>query len=156
VELFRWLHERFGHVSYERAVSGPGLVNLYTFLRDTGRVEEPGFLAEELRSGDPAAAISRAALAGSAELAVAALDLFVSILGAEAGNLALKMKATQGVYVGGGIAPKILPRLVQPGFREAFTDKGRFRGFMEAIPVRVVLNEHTALRGAARRASLSA
>jgi glucokinase len=150
VELFGWLHGRYGHVSYERVLSGPGLVNLYTFLRDTGRGEETVAL-----EGDPAAAISKAALAGASELAVSALDLFVSILGAEAGNLALKMKATRGVYVGGGIAPKILARLQRPGFLEAFTDKGRFQEFMEAIPVQVILNEWTALRGAALGASLS-
>jgi len=157
IELFRWLVPRFGgHVSYERVLSGPGLVNVYTFLRDSGRGEEPPWLAEQMRTGDPGAAISQAALAGSSPLAVAALDLFVSILGAEAGNLALKMKATRGIYLGGGIAPKILPRLKRPGFLEAFVDKGRFRAFMEAIPVRVLLNEHTALRGAALCASLPA
>lgn len=155
VALFGWLQARHGHVSYERVLSGPGLVNLYTFLRDTGRGEETDGLAAEMRASDPAAAISKAALAGRSELAVAALDLFVSILGAEAGNLALKMKATRGVYLGGGIAPKILPWLQRSGFLEAFTDKGRFRGFMEAIPVQVILNEWTALRGAALGASLS-
>jgi len=157
IELFRWLLPRFGgHVSYERVLSGPGLVNVYTFLRDTGRGEEPSKLSEEMRTGDPAAAISTAALRATSPLAVAALDLFVSILGAEAGNLALKMKATRGIYLGGGIAPKILPRLKRPGFLEAFVDKGRFRAFMEAIPVKVILNEHTALRGAALCASLPA
>ena len=157
IELFRWLLPRFGgHVSYERVLSGPGLVNVYTFLRDTGRGEEPSKLSEEMRTGDPAAAISTAALRATSPLAVAALDLFVSILGAEAGNLALKMKATRGIYLGGGIAPKILPRLKRSGFLEAFVDKGRFRAFMEAIPVKVILNEHTALRGAALCASLPA
>jgi glucokinase len=156
VELFSWLTKQLGHVSYERALSGPGLVNLYTFLRDTGRGDEPAWLADAMRAGDAAAAVSKAALAGTAPLAVGALDLFVSILGAEAGNLALKMKATRGVYIGGGIAPKILPRLTQPGFLEAFVDKGRFREFMEAVPVQVILNEFTALRGAALCASLPA
>lgn len=154
VDLFRWLHRRFGHVSWERVVSGSGLVNVFTFLRETGRGVEPKELAAAREAGDPAAAISKAALAGTSELAVHALDLFVALYGAEAGNLALKMKATQGVYVGGGIAPKILPRLQRPGFLEAFVDKGRFKAFMEAIPVRVVLNEQTALRGAAWRGAL--
>ncbi len=149
VELFRWLHRRHGHVSWERVVSGPGLVNVYTFLRDTRRGRENPALAAEMRAGDPAAAISNAALAGTSELAIAALDLFIVLYGAEAGNLALKMKATQGVWVGGGIAPKLLPRLKRPGFLEAFVDKGRFRAFMEAIPLRVILNDATALRGAA-------
>lgn len=155
IALFEWLHARYGHVSYERVLSGPGLVNLYAFLRDTGRGEEPEWLREEMRASDPGAAVSKAALAGTSDLAVTALDLFVTILGAEAGNLALKMKATRGVYVGGGIAPKILPRLQRPGLLEAFVDKGRFKAFMEAIPVQVILNEWTALRGAALSASLS-
>jgi glucokinase len=149
VELYRWLHRRHGHVSWERVVSGPGLVNVYTFLRDTGRAGESADVAEQMRSGDPAAAISKAALAETSELAVRALDLFVTLYGAEAGNLALKMMATQGVWIGGGIAPQILPRLRRPGFLEAFRDKGRFRALMESIPVRVILNDRTALRGAA-------
>jgi glucokinase len=149
IELFRWLHRRHGHVSWERVVSGPGLVNIFTFLRDVGHEEVPDALAEAMRVGDPAAAISRAALDETSELAVRALDLFVALYGAEAGNLALKMKATRGIWLGGGIAPKILPRLKRPGFLEAFHDKGRFRAFMEAVPVRVILNEATALRGAA-------
>jgi glucokinase len=149
IELFRWLHRRHGHVSWERVVSGPGLVNIFTFLRDAKHGTETKALAEAIRTGDPAAAISRAALEESSELAVKALDLFVTLYGAEAGNLALKMKATQGVWIGGGIAPKILPRLRRPGFLEAFHDKGRFRAVLEAIPVRVVLNDATALRGAA-------
>lgn len=149
IELYRWLHRRHGHVSWERVVSGPGLVNLYTFLKDTRRGAETPELEQAMRAGDPAAAISTAALAGTSELAVRALDLFVALYGAEAGNLALKMKATQGVWIGGGIAPKILPRLRRPGFLEAFCDKGRFKAFLEAIPVRVILNDQTALRGAA-------
>jgi len=149
IELFRWLHKRHGHVSWERVLSGPGLVNIFTFLREAKRHPAPKELIEAMRAGDPAAAISKAALDETSETAVSALDLFVALYGAEAGNLALKMKATQGVWVGGGIAPKILPRLKRPGFLEAFHDKGRFRAFLEAIPVRVILNDATALRGAA-------
>jgi len=149
IELFRWLHRRYGHVSWERVVSGPGLVNIYAFLHDTRRGVESAALAEAKRVGDPAAAISKAALDETSELAVRALDLFVTLYGAEAGNLALKMKATRGVWIGGGIAPKLLPRLRRPGFLEAFHDKGRFRAFLEAIPIKVILNETTALRGAA-------
>lgn len=149
IELYRWLHRRYGHVSWERVVSGPGLVNIYKFLHDERQLPEPSDLVEAMRSGDPAAAISKAALDGTSELAASALDMFVTLYGAEAGNLALKMKASQGVWIGGGIAPKILTRLKRPGFLEAFRDKGRFRAFMEAIPVRVILNDQTALRGAA-------
>ena len=155
IELFRWLHRRLGHVSWERVVSGPGLVNIYTFLRDTGRGSESAALAEDMREGDPAAEVSKAALAETSELAVMALDLFIALYGAEAGNLALKMKATKGIWVGGGIAPKILPRLKRPGFLEAFHNKGRFRAFLEAVPVRVILNDQTALRGAAWHALCS-
>jgi len=155
IELFRWLHRRHGHVSWERVVSGPGLVNIFTFLHEVKHGEVSAELAEAIREGDPAAAIAKAALDESGELAVRALDLFVALYGAEAGNLALKMKATRGVWIGGGIAPKILPRLTRPGFLEAFYDKGRFRAFLEAIPVRVILNERTALRGAAWHAQKS-
>lgn len=156
VDLYRYLRERHGHVSWERVVSGPGLVALYTFLRDSGRGAEAPEMAGAIARGDAAAAISRAALAGRSRLASDALDLFVRLYGAEAGNLALKMKATRGVYVGGGIAPKILPRLKGPLFMEAFVDKGRFRDFLRAIPVRVILNEATALLGAARHAASAA
>jgi len=149
IELFRWLHRRHGHVSWERVVSGPGLVNIFTFMREVKHGEVSAQLAGAMREGDPAAAISSAALDESSLLAVSALDLFVALYGSEAGNLALKMKATRGVWIGGGIAPKILPRLKRPGFLEAFHDKGRFRAFLEAIPVRVILNDKTALRGAA-------
>jgi glucokinase len=154
IELFRWLHRRHGHVSWERVVSGPGLVNIFTFLHEVKHGEVPARLAEAMQAGDPAAAISSAALDESSRLAVSAVDLFVALYGAEAGNLALKMKATRGIWVGGGIAPKIIPRLRRPGFLEAFHDKGRFRAFLEAIPVRVILNDQTALRGAAWHAHI--
>jgi glucokinase len=129
------IEAEFGHASYERVCSGMGLANIYRFL------------------GGPAldpAAISHAALDGSDERAGWALDLMVSIYGAEAGNLALKVMATGGVYVGGGIAPKILPKLSGGAFMRAFVDKGRFRPLLQRIPVRVILNETTALLGAAR------
>jgi glucokinase len=156
VELLLRLRKRFGHVSYERVVSGPGLLNLYEFLRDSGRGSEPSWLSERLRQEDPSAVIATAALEKSSELCVLALERFVSSYGAEAGNLALKVLATGGVYVGGGIAPKILPKLKEPIFLESFLDKGRYRKLMESIPVRVILNDRTALLGAARYAALSA
>jgi len=155
-ELLLHLSRSFGHVSYERVVSGPGLLNLYQFLRDTGRGTEPGWLSERLRQEDPSAVIATAALEKSSELCVLALERFVSFYGAEAGNLALKVLATGGVFVGGGIAPKILPKLQEPAFLEAFLDKGRYRKLMESIPVKVILNDRTALLGAARHAALSA
>jgi glucokinase len=154
VGLLLHLLKQYGHVSFERVLSGPGLHNIYEFLRDTGRGEEPIWLTEQMRQGDPSAVISRAALDGSCELCVQALDLFVSIYGSEAGNLALKLMATGGVYVGGGIAPKIIQKLKNSTFMKAFVSKGRMNLLLGAMPVRVILNENTALLGAARLATL--
>ncbi len=156
IDLLRHLIRRFDQVSWERVLSGPGLVNIYSFLRDSGRGEEPSWLADEISSGEPAAVISTVALAGRSRLCSDALDLFVTLYGAEAGNLALKVMATGGVYVGGGIAPKILPRLRGPAFVKAFVAKGRMRPLLEAMPVRVVLNDSLALLGAARYAASEA
>jgi glucokinase len=150
MELLRYLLRKFSRVSYERAVSGPGLVNIYDFLRDTGRGQESPRIVEEMRQQNPAAVISKAALDGTCALSVQALDLFVSLYGAEAGNLALKIMSVGGVFIGGGIAPKILPKLVGPLFMEAFTTKGRMSPLLKAMPVRVIMNEKTALLGATR------
>ena len=155
MELLRYLLGRFEHVSYERVLSGPGLHNLYLFLRDTGRGEEPTWLAEQIVQGDPPAAISKSALEGTSEICVQALDMFVSLYGAEAGNLALKMLATGGAYVGGGIAPKIIRKLSSTVFMKSFTAKGRIGGVLKEIPVRVITNDKTALLGAGRVAALS-
>lgn len=152
IDLLRYLSARFGHVSYERIVSGPGLVNVYHFLRDTHRGEEPAWLMEDIARGDAAAAVSRAALGGKSPLAEHALDLWISIYGAEAGNLALKLMATGGVYLGGGIAPKVVAKLAGPLFMQAFLSKGRLQPLLEAIPVRVITNDKIALFGAARYA----
>jgi glucokinase len=149
-ELLRYLGARFEHVSYERVLSGPGLRQIYDFLRDTGRGDEPAWLGEAMRQGDPSAAISTAGLEGRCRLCVIALDVFVSFYGAEAGNLALKTMATGGVYAGGGIAPRIIAKLQGPRFMAAFTAKGRMRPLMEAMPVRVIMKETAALLGAAR------
>lgn len=149
IELLRYLLARFGHVSYERILSGPGLVNVYLFLKDTHRGEEPQWLRDEIAGGDPSAAISRAAVAAKAALAEQALDLWISIYGAEAGNMALKILASGGVFLAGGIAPKILPKLSGPLFMEAFLSKGRLQAVLEDIPVRVITNGKTGLLGAA-------
>ncbi|MBI3029418.1 MAG: glucokinase, partial [Candidatus Rokubacteria bacterium] len=150
MELLRFLQKEFGHVSYERVLSGPGLHNIYRFLRDTGYAPEPPWLADRLGTGDPAAIISEVALAGGHPLCVAALDLFVSVYGSEAGNLALKALAVGGVFVGGGIAPKIRAKLTDGVFLAAFADKGRYRDLMASMPVRLVLNPRAPLLGAAR------
>jgi len=155
IELFRYLSGRYGHVSYERVVSGPGLVNVFHFLRDSGRGTEPQWLTDQMAHGDPAAAISRAALDGACALCEQALDLFVSVFAAEAGNLALKIMATGGVYLGGGIAPKMLTKLSGPLFMHAFVGKGRIQPLLEAMPVKVITNDKTALMGAARCAAVN-
>jgi len=153
--LVVYLRNRFGgHVSWERVLSGPGLHNLFEFLRDTGRGRAEPWLAEAMKREDPSAAISRAGLEGTSPICVQALDMFVSLYGSEAGNLTLKVLATGGLFVGGGIAPKILPKMRSPAFKESFFSKGRLRPLLEQVPVRVILNDDTALLGAARCALL--
>ncbi len=147
--LLGYLRKEYGHVSYERVLSGPGLVNIYRFLRDSGHAPEPEWLRERLTTGDPSAAISEVALTAGHPLCTAALDLFVSIYGAEAGNLALKSLAFGGVFIAGGIAPKILPKLLDGSFVKAFVDKGRLTDLMRSLEVNVVLNPRLALIGAA-------
>jgi glucokinase len=155
--LWRFLAAEVDHVSVERVLSGPGLHNVYRFLRDVQGLAEPGWLTDALRSEEePAPVISRAGLEGRAEICIRALGLFVAIYGAEAGNLGLRMLATSGVYLGGGIAPRILPALRSRTFMDAFTGKGRLRPLLEDVPVRVILNDQAALLGAARRAALEA
>jgi glucokinase len=152
VELWRYLREKFGHVSVERVLSGPGLVNIYSWLRDSGRFEEPLWLKELMRQGDPAKAISENALRKEQALCVESLRLYVSMLGNVAGNLALTSMAVGGVYLGGGIPPKILPALKQGSFMKAFMAKGRFAAFLSRVPVRVILNDKASLLGAAQAA----
>lgn len=147
-----YLQQQFGHVSWERVVSGMGLLSLYHFLCMYRKVEAPQWLLDEMQDGDAAAAISNAALAGKDDLCVETLQRFVRLYGAEAGNLALKTMSRGGLYLGGGIAPKILPLLRDGAFIEAFLNKGRMRPLLEAMPVRVILNDRTALLGAALRA----
>ena len=151
-ELREWLARDGEHVSYELVCSGIGMLNVYEFLRARSSDAEPEWLAKQ-RAEDGAAAITRAGLERDDPVCSDALDLMVSIYGAQAGNLALTVMATGGVYLGGGIAPKLLPRLGEGGFIEAFTDKGRLAEVVERIPVRVILNERTALLGAARCAA---
>jgi glucokinase len=149
-ELLRFLRKEFGRVSFERILSGPGLFNVYRFLRDTGWAKEPAEVAERMRAGDPSAVVTEMALAGRDPMCAKALDIFVSVYGAEAGNLALKAMAVGGVFVGGGIAPRILPRLTGGAFVTAFRDKGRLAALMEAIPIHVALNPRAPLLGAAQ------
>ncbi len=153
-ELLRHLRALFGHVSWERLVCGPGLFNIYKFLHDVGHGDEPDWLRLEIEQGDPASQISLHGLDGTNALCVQALDLFVSLYGSEAGNLALKIMATGGIYLGGGIAPKILDKLRGSSFLEAFSGKGRMSDLLKAIPVRTILNDKAGLLGAAHCAAL--
>ena len=149
IELLRFLHREFGRVSYERVVSGPGLSNIYRFLLASGGPPEAEWLRARMETGDPSAAIAEAALESRDTRAVQALDMFVSVYGAEAGNLALKALALDAVYVGGGIAPKLLAKLKDGMFMKAFADKGRYKKLLAGIPVRVITNPKAALLGAA-------
>jgi glucokinase len=153
IELLRYLQQGLGseHVSYERVCSGRGLPNIYTYLKDSGYAEEPAWLAEQLAvADDPTPVIVNAAVDGErpCELCAATLNTFVSILGAEMGNLALKVLATGGVYLGGGIPPRILPALKHERFMQAFRRKGRMSKLLIQIPVQVILNPKVALLGA--------
>ena len=154
MELLRYLRTRFGQVSWEHVLSGPGSFNIYQFLRDTGRGKEPAWLAEEFRKVDPPIAITRAALDGKCELCSQTLDLLVRYYGMEAANLGLKMLATAGVYVGGGIAPRIIRKIQDGSFLKSFVGEGRMKNLLSAMPVRVIMNDKTALIGAARYAAL--
>lgn len=153
--LVTYLRGRHGRASYERALSGPGLVEIYRYLAETGwAAERPDTRRALEEAGDDApAVVSRRALEGTDELCVRALDLFAAIYGAQAGNVALLFQARGGVYVAGGIAAKILEKLADGTFLRAFRDKGRFGDFMEEVPVRVVTNEDVGLIGAAAAAT---
>ena len=154
LELFRYLRKKFGRVSYERILSGHGLQNIYEFLRDSGTEQEPAWLKEELTSApDTSAVISHVGMNAKAAICERALDIFVRVYGAEAGNLALKLLATGGVFLTGGIAARILPRLQRPEFLEAFVSKGRLQAVLEKVPVRVVNNDQVGVLGAARHAA---
>ncbi len=153
VALLAYLRDKFGHVSYERVVSGAGLKDIYDFLRIKKGASGPDPLKGSFESEDPAAVIAGEALSKGDETCRKALGIFVSVYGAEAGNLALKVLPTGGLYVAGGIAPKIIDVLKDGTFMDAFRDKGRFREFLSGVPVYVVLDPGTALLGAAHVAA---
>jgi glucokinase len=152
-EMLKHMHKKYSRVSLERIASGPGLFNIYEFLRESGYATESPEVAARFATEDPSGVISKTALAGECRMCVKALDLFVSIYGAFAGNIALVLKAIGGVYIGGGIAPKILEKLKDGTFIGAFMEKGRMASLVATIPVRVILNDKTALLGAARVAA---
>ena len=153
-DLLKYLRKEFGRVSVERILAGPGFFNLYRFLRDTGWAKESPEVADKVRSGDPAAVITSHALSDGDPLCVKVVEMFVSIYGAEAGNLALKTLAVGGVVVAGGIAPRIIDWMTTGNFMTAFKDKGRLSPLMDGIPVQVALNPKAPLLGAAGVACL--
>ena len=156
-DLLRFLRHKYnGRISFERVVSGMGLTNIYEFLRDVRGLEEPAWLAERMAKEDPNAVITESALKAKSQLCERALDMFVSAYGAEAGNLALKVLSVGGLYVGGGIAPRILEKLKDGTFMKAFIDKGRLSQLLVNMPVRVILESRTALMGAAAYAEARA
>ncbi len=158
IDMLRFLKQKYsGRISYERVVSGMGLSNIYEFLRDVRGVEEPAWLAEKIAAApDRNAVITEEGLAARSELCEKTLDMFVSAYGAEAGNLALKVLAVGGLYVGGGIAPRLIEKLKDGTFMKAFTDKGRMSQLLINTPVRVILESRAALMGAAAYAEARA
>jgi glucokinase len=148
-ELLMFLRREYGHVSWERVLSGMGMKNLYRFFRQRSGHAEPEWLTAQLAKGDLGAVVTQAALAGKDPVCLDTLDCFTRNYGSEAGNLALKLLALGGVYIGGGIAPKILPKMQSATFLDAFYHKGRMSPLLQSIPVYVILNDKTALQGAA-------
>lgn len=154
IDLLRHLQEKYpDHVSYERLLSGEGLVNIYQFLKKTGFAPLQQITEHQMTERDPAAVIGEAAVDGSDQLAIAAVTLFCSIYGAESGNLALKCLPYAGLYLAGGIAAKILPILIRGDFMQAYLAKGRYRSILQEIPVKVCTNTEVALFGAMRYGS---
>jgi glucokinase len=152
IGLLRSLGAKFGHVSRERVVSGPGLENIYRFLVESGRFEEQAPIRMEMEANDAAVVIGQHGLAGTDAACVQALDMFAAAYGAQAGNFALTTMATGGVYVAGGIAVHVLRKLRDGTFMAAFRDKGRLSHILDRIPVRVVVNPHLGMIGAATAA----
>jgi glucokinase len=157
IDLLRYLKQKYnGRISVERVVSGPGLSNIYGFLREVRGMEEPAWLRERLAAEDPNSVITELAQAARSEICEKTVDLFVSAYGAEAGNLALKFLSVGGLYVGGGIAPRIIEKLKDGTFMKSFTDKGRLSQLLVNMPVRIILESRAALLGAAAYAEARA
>ncbi|MGD0788144.1 MAG: glucokinase [Terracidiphilus sp.] len=157
IDLLRFLKQKYdGRISFERVVSGMGLTNIYEFLREVRGMDEPAWLAGRIAAEDPNAVITELALAAKSEICVKAMDMFVSAYGAEAGNLALKILSAGGLYVGGGIAPRIIEKLKDGAFMKAFADKGRMSQLLINMPVRIILESRAALLGAAAYAESKA
>jgi len=151
-DLLRYLRKKYsGRVSYERIASGPGIKNIYDFLKETGKAGEPDWLRMQLQeASDPPAVISRLARDGKAAICDQTLSLFVSVYGAHAGDCALTFMSTGGIFIGGSIAAKNVPKMQEPAFMEAFLDKGRMAELLKDVPVKIVLNDDAGIMGAAR------
>src|SRR5215471_12547188 len=150
-ELAHYLRKKYEHVSCERILSGPGIKNIYDFLRDSKKVDEPAWLRQQITAAkDPPALISQLALERKSEICEQALTIFVSVYGSETGNCALNFMASGGVFIGGSIAAKIVPKMQDPVFMKSFLDKGRMRGLLSDMPVKIIVNDDAGLIGAAR------
>jgi glucokinase len=153
-DLLKYLQRKLKkRISIERVLCGPGLLNIYAFLKDHGYSDEPSELRDELEVNDAAAVIANAGIEGKHEICVKALDIFATLLGSQAGDTVLTYLALGGMYLGGGIPPKILPKLLERGVREAYLKKGRMSPLVEATPLFVVKDDHAALLGAASLAA---
>jgi len=151
MELLAYLQKKYGRVSCERILSGPGIKNIYDFLRNANKLDEPQWLREQMAAApDPPALISQLALEGKAAICDQTLSLFVSIYGAETGNCALNFLSTGGIFLGGSIAAKIVPKMKEPIFMQSFLDKGRMESLLKEMPVKIVLNDDSGIIGAAR------
>jgi glucokinase len=151
IELLQYLHHKYGRVSCERVLSGPGIKNIYDFLCDTKKAEEPAWLHEQLRTApDAPALISQVALENKAAICERTLSIFVGIYGSQTGDCALNFMSTGGIFIGGSIAAKIVPRMKDPIFMQSFLDKGRMQSLLRDMPVKIVLNDDSGILGAAR------
>ena len=151
MELLAYLQKKYGHISYERILSGPGIKNIYDFLRDTHKAEEPDWLHQQMETApDPPALISQLAQEGKAAICDQSLSIFVSAFGAETGNAALNFMSTGGIFIGGSIAAKNVPKMQDPVFLQSFLAKGRMEALLKDMPVKIVLNDDCGIIGAAR------
>ena len=149
IELLTYLMKKFGHVSFERILSGPGLLNIYAFLKDSGKASEPPALREEMTSDAPGTVITRHAISGEHDICVQAVELFAQVLGAQAGNMVLTLMATGGIYLGGGIVPHLRTHLTKTGLLQAYLSKGRLSYLTDKTPLKIICDDTVALTGAA-------
>ncbi|MDH6254161.1 glucokinase [Chryseobacterium sp. H1D6B] len=154
LELWKFLNEKFDHVSWERVISGQGINNIYEFLRNYRGEKEPDWLTEQLKDNDSSKVISAAAIEKKDSVCVETMELFLKYLAVESSQLALKAKATSGIYIGGGITPKVLNLIDKKEFYKNFINVGRMEHLLKTIPIKVVLNDKTALMGAAYYAAM--